>query len=91
MITQSISLKKIKDDFVILINNFCLSVTFLVVHFKVIEMYEYTSHIFVYINIIYGLSNSQSCQSTLFLVKVINFNLRFSFFKEKPLMIRNLI
>jgi len=71
MFTQSISLKEIKDDFVILINNFCLSVTFLVVHFEVIEMYEDASHyICVYINIIYGISNSQS---TLFLVKVINF------------------
>lgn len=66
MITQSISLKKIKDDFVILINNFCLSVTFLVVHFKVIEMYEYTSHIFVYINIIYGLSNSNHANQHYF-------------------------
>jgi len=45
--------------------------------------------IFVYINIIYGISNSQS---TLFLVKVINFLDYHSLkFKGKPLMIRNLI
>jgi len=44
MFTQSISLMEIKDDFVILINNFCLYVTFLVVHFKFIEMYEHASH-----------------------------------------------